>query len=310
MGPRFGFVVGWMNELERRGAVAQVIDTGARTALRWRRVLAATVLLAVIGYASVVAAMFGFQTELLYTPRDTGGLSLPGALAIKDSTRLAITTADGETIAGWYVAPTKPGQPVFLFLHGKGGSLERKTWRWKRIAEKGAGVLAISYRGYPGSTGTPSEGGLRLDARAAYDWLIAKGHRADDIVIHGLSLGSGVAVALAGGVRARALILEAPFTAVVDVAAERYPWVPVRLLMKDRFASIEAIGVVNTPVLIAHGDSDTVIPYAHAERLYARARQPKVLARMRGSDHSTLTRDGLYEKHIWPFLERVAAARR
>lgn len=308
--PRFGFVVGEMDDLEghSRALLMPLARTGK--GLRLRRVLAAAVLLVVIGYASVVAAMFGLQSELLYTPRDTGGLGSPGALAIKGSTRLAIATADGETIAGWYVAPSKSGQPVFLFLHGKGGSLERKTWRWKRIAEQGAGVLAISYRGYPGSTGTPSEGGLRLDARAAYDWLIAKGHRAEDIVIHGLSLGSGVAVALAVGVRARALILEAPYTAVVDVAAERYPWVPVRLLMRDRFASIEAIGVVNVPVLIAHGDRDTVIPYVHAERLYARARQPKVLARMVGSDHSTLTRDGLYERHIWPFLERGAAALR
>ena len=277
---------------------------------RWRRLLALAVLSCAMGYASVVAAMYGFQSGLVYTPRDTGGLGAPGALAIAGSQRVAIRTADGETIAGWYVAPAKSGQPVFLFLHGKGGSLERKTWRWKRIAEHGAGVLAISYRGYPGSTGTPSEAGLRLDARAAYDWLIANGHRPDDIVIHGLSLGSGVAVALARGVAARALILEAPYTAIVDVAAERFPWVPVRLLMKDRFASIETIAQVKMPILIAHGDRDTVIPYAHAERLHARARQPKVLARMAGSDHSTLTRDGLYEKHVWPFLEQGVAARR
>lgn len=281
---------------------------GAMKPRRVRRLLGASVLLAAVSYASVVAAMFGFQSDLLYTPRDTGGLGAPGALAITGSQRVAIRTKDGETIAGWYVAPD-PGKPVFLFLHGKGGSLERQTWRWKRIGDRGAGVLAISYRGYPGSTGTPSEAGLKLDARAAYDWLIANGHAPGQVVIHGLSLGSGVAVALAASVPARALILEAPFTAVVDVAAERYPWVPVHWLMRDQFLSRDVIGNVRMPVLIAHGDRDSVIPFAHAERLFARAADPKTLARMEGSEHATLTRDGLYEKHVWPFLLRTAAAR-
>lgn len=299
-----------MNEQGQRGGTAPQFNASARRPKNWRRALALAVLVATMGYASVVAAMYGFQAELVYTPRDTGGLAALGALAIAGSQRVAITTVDRETIAGWYVAPSKPGQPVFLFLHGKGGSLERMTWRWKRILERGAGVLAISYRGYPGSTGSPSEIGLKRDARAAYDWLIGKGHRPQEIVIHGLSLGSGVAVALAAKVAARALVLEAPYTAIVDVAAERFPWAPVRLLMKDRFVSIDVIGQVNMPVLIAHGDRDTVIPYAHAERLYARARQPKTLARMAGSDHSTLTRDGLYERHVWPFLAQHAAARR
>lgn len=266
------------------------------------RLLAAGLCFAgLIGYAGVAAAMYTMQRELLFDTRDTGDLRRPGTLAITGGRRVAIATADGERLAGWYLAP-QAGHPVFLFLHGKGGGLERKKWRWKRIAEHGAGVLAISYRGYPGSTGTPSEGGLMLDGRAAYDWLVAQGHAPQDIVLHGLSLGTGVAVKLATEVPARALILEAPYTAVVDIAAERFPWLPVSWLMHDQFLTRERIGGVKIPILMVHGTRDTVIPYEHVERLYKLAPVPKVLARMEGSDHATLTRDGIYEKHIWSFL--------
>ena len=259
---------------------------------------------AVVGYAGVAGAMYTLQRSLLYNVRDTGNLAMPGTLAIKGGVRVTVPTPDGERLAGWYLAP-QPGRPVFLFLHGKGGGLERKKWRWKRIREHGEGVLAISYRGYPGSTGAPSEQGLMTDGRAAYDWLIAKGHAPADIVLHGLSLGSGVAARLATQVRAKALVLEAPYTAIVDVAADRYPWLPVRQMMWDQFLTREVIGQVRVPLLIAHGTRDTVIPYAHGARLYELAPEPKALARMEGSDHLTLTRDGLYERHIWPFLARL-----
>jgi len=254
-----------------------------------------------VAYAGLAGSMYTMQRQLLFNTRDTVGLSEPGALAIAGSERVAIKTPDGETLAGWYLAP-QPDHAVFLFLHGKGGGLHRKKWRWKRIREHGEGVLVISFRGYPGSTGTPTEAGLLIDARTAYDWLLAKGYAPGDVVLHGLSLGSGVAVDLATKVPARALILEAPYTAVVDVAGERYPWLPIKWLMRDQFRSRDKIAKIKMPLLIAHGTADSVIPYAHAERLYALAPSPKVLARMEGSDHSTLTRDGLYEHHIWPFL--------
>lgn len=271
---------------------------------RLRLLLVALSVALVVGYAGVAGAMYTMQRDLLFNTRDTGNLAKPGTLAIKGGTRVTIPTVDGETLAGWYLAP-QAGQPVFLFLHGKGGGLERKKWRWKRIAEHGAGVLAISYRGYPGSSGKPSEAGLMIDGRAAYDWLLQRGHGPEDIVLHGLSLGTGVAVKLATEVPAKALILEAPYTAVVDIAAERFPWLPVSLLMQDQFLTRERIGQVKIPILMAHGTRDSVIPYAHVERLFALAPGGTVLARMDGSDHSTLTRDGLYEKHIWPFLARL-----
>jgi len=268
----------------------------------FRRVLIFAAVLVAASYCAAAASMFVLQRSLLYDTVDTGNLSVPGSLAIEGSTRVTIRTEDGEQLAGWYLPP-REGQPVFLFLHGKRGELERRSERWREIRDRGAGVLAFSYRGFPGSTGTPTEVGLGLDAEAAYQWLRDR-HPAQNIILHGFSLGTGVAVRLATKVKARALILEAPFTAIVDVAALRYPWLPVHLLMFDQFRSDDLIGGVHMPLLIAHGDRDTTVPFGHAERIYARANAPKTFVPMPGSDHNSLVRDGLYG-HVWRFLENT-----
>lgn len=213
-----------------------------------------------------------------------------------------IPTEDGETLVAWWLPP-QPGQPVFLFFDGNGGGPEIQGGRWRRMAERGVGFLAVYYRGYSGSTGSPSEQGLRLDARAGYDWLIARGYAPSDIVIHGFSLGSAVAVQLAAERPARALILEAPMTGVDDIAAEHGAGL-FAPLMRDSFRSRDYIGRVRMPVLIVHGGADSVIPVAHGERLYALASEPKQFLLMPGSDHATLARDGLYD-HIWTFLEHA-----
>lgn len=254
--------------------------------------VAAVLYLAVIGYLYVNQRTMLYTIKPVAETRDTGGLP------IRDVT---VRTPDGETLNAWF-EPPQPGQPVFLFFHGQGGTLDMGKWRYIRMHRQGVGYLAVAYRGYSGSTGKPTEQGLFTDGLAAYDWLRSQGHQPQDIVIHGHSLGTGIATHVAGKREARALILEAPFTATVDVASERYPYVPVSWLMKDQYLSRERIRDVHVPLLVIHGDRDSVVPFHHGERLFALANNPKTFARMAGSEHNTLTRDGAYEKHIWPFL--------
>lgn len=215
-----------------------------------------------------------------------------------------VPTEDGESLVAWYRAP-QPGQPIFLFFDGNGGRPQIWEGRWRRITESGAGFLAVYYRGYSGSTGAPSERGLHIDARAGYDWLIAHSYQPRDIVIHGFSLGSGVAVQLATDHPARALILEAPFTGVDDVAASHFSPL-ARYLIRDGFRSRDRIGDVHMPVLIVHGDADTVVPFEQGQRLFELANEPKQFVRMPGSDHATLVRDGIYP-HIAEFLAQHPA---
>jgi len=252
---------------------------------------AAFVWLAAVGY------LYINQRHYLYAAQPTLEAPAINGLAIQE---VHISTKDGETLQAWY-EPPKPDMPVILFFHGKGDALSLSKWRYIRMHKVDVGYLALSYRGFNGSTGTPTETGLLIDGLAAYDWLKARGFRDSDIVIHGHSLGSGIATYVATQRPARALILEAPFTATDDVVAARFPFLPASLLMKDKFLNRERIKDVHMPVLIAHGDRDSVVPFAEGARLFELANAPKIFVRMHGSEHNTLTRDGVYP-HYWKFL--------
>lgn len=262
----------------------------------WRKLALGVLTAALGGYVLALAILFFDQRNLLYHPTAAGAPANSAGLGIQ---KVRIDTADGEHLVGWWLPP-RADLPTFLFFNGNTAGLDGQGGRWKRLAKEGTGFLAIAYRGYDGSTGHPTEEGLHQDALAAYGWL-AQRVPPKDIVIHGFSLGTGVAVRLATEKPARALILEAPYTSTVDVAVRQAPWAPVRLLMLDRFPSKARIREVKMPILIVHGDADSVIPIAQGQELFSTAPQPKQFVRMRGSDHNTLTRDGLYD-HIWQFL--------
>jgi len=254
----------------------------------------------VVLYLVLVAVLYIEQDALEYPGAHPGAPSDPATFASAGVTDVRIKTPDGETLDGWY-APPRFGHMVILYFHGNDGTIGDSRWRYVRLLAEGVGFLAIDYRGFGQSTGHVSERGLLTDGVAAYDWLRAKGFQPNDIVIHGHSLGTGVAIYLATQRPARALILEAPFTAAVDVAAHNWWFVPVSLLMNDQYLSRDRIRDVHMSVLIAHGDADRVIPFQEGVDLYKLANAPKTFVRMHGSDHSTLTRDGVYTCY-WRFL--------
>lgn len=269
---------------------------------RWRRV----VLLAVAGiaaaYLTVIGAMFFMQRDLLYYPVAAGASPDPDGPSIQV---VQIVTADGERLVGWWL-PAQGDNPTILFFNGNAAGLAVQEGRWRRIADRGVGFLAIGYRGYDGSTGRPTEAGLHQDAAAAYAWLTGR-VQPSRIVVHGFSLGSGVAVRLASERAVRAVVLEAPYTSTVDVAAKAYPWAPVSLLMLDQYRSRDIIDRIDAPLLVIHGDADEVIPFEQGWALYRMAEAPKAFVRMVGSNHSTLTRDGGYD-FIWRFLDIPASS--
>jgi uncharacterized protein len=236
------------------------------------------------GYAGVVLLLYLLQRRLLFLP--TTERITPQAAGFAAAREVSLMTSDGERVLAWYVAP-QPGSPLVIYFHGNAEILGANVQRHRHLVADGTGLIALSYRGYGGSSGQPSEAGLHRDADAAYTFAAAQ-VRCDRIVLWGHSLGSGVAVRLAAKRAIAGLILEAPYTSAADIAAMRFWFVPVRLLMKDPFHSDQHIADVTAPVLVLHGARDDVIPLAVGERLYALIRAPKRFVRFAQGGHVDL----------------------
>ncbi len=256
------------------------------TVLKWILIILALI------YLGGVVALYFRQREMLF-PIPPVGRAAPAAAGLPEAEEHVLTTADGEKVIVWHV-PAKPGRPVVLFFHGNGDFLAGRVRRFKALTSDGTGLVALSFRGYAGSSGSPSEQGLLLDGEAAYAFTTAR-YEPDRIVAWGFSLGTGVAVAIAAEHPVRQLILEAPYTSTVELASSLLRIVPVSLLMRDQFHSDRRIGRVTAPLLIMHGDNDPAINISFGERLFALAHEPKQFVRLRGGGHDNLDDFGAVE---------------
>jgi fermentation-respiration switch protein FrsA (DUF1100 family) len=254
-------------------------------------------------YTFAVAALWGFQRELMYFP-DHGPRVPPSYYPMLDGVQeIALKTADGLDLAAWY-SPPPPGRPTVVLFHGNGASLRGERYRLKYFEDARMGALLVAYRGYSGNPGTPTEQGLYADARAALDWLQLQGVAGGSVVVYGQSLGSGVATKMAAERDVGAVILEAPYTSTVDVAAGRFPIVPVSWLMQDRFESLDRIGAITEPLLVMHGDRDGVIPQRLGRQLFDAANSPKEGFWPHGLGHGDLFDNGGFRTAV-EFIERT-----
>jgi len=248
-----------------------------------------------------------FEECLIFVPsRYPSGNWHPLGVQCED---VAFATEDGVRLHGWYCPVLHP-RGVFLMAHGNAGNITHRVDRimaWQRSLN--VSVFVFDYRGYGRSAGKPNERGVYNDARAAYRWLTTdQGIAPDDVVFFGESLGTAVVLQLALEVPPRALILESPFTSAVEVGQRAFPWLPVRWIMRNRFASIEKIGHYHGPLLIIHGTQDTVIPFAMGQTLFDRANEPKRFYAVAGADHNDVAMTGgrPYMQAIDDFLREVA----
>ena len=259
-----------------------------RLGKRTMTVMAAILVSLLCVYAGVLAMLYVTQRSLMYFPETIH--TTPAAAGLPQAEEVTLTTSDGEHIIAWHVPP-RDGKPVILYLHGNGGALRYRVERFTRLITDGIGIVAVEYRGYGGSSGSPSERGLIADAEAGYAFVAAR-YPAQQIVLWGESLGSGVAVALAAEKPVGRVILESPFTSAAAVAAKHYWYVPVRLLMTDQFRSDARIGKVTAPLLILHGVKDQTVPYAMGEHLFDIANKPKHIVRFLDGGHEDLDKNG------------------
>ncbi len=236
-----------------------------------------------------VALLWLFQRNLLYmAPRDPPGLPPPGYSAV------ILSTEDGLKLTAWY-RPAAAGRPTIVFYSAQGASLPASADWTASFAQAGMGLLLVSFRGFDGNPGSPTEEGLYRDGRAALVWLAARG--IDAPILMGLSLGTGTAAQMSYEAATRpaefpaashpkALVLFAPYRSVTEIAAARYPIAPVRLLIKDRFDTLSIIAGIHMPLLIAHGDADELIPFSEGKAVFERAPNPKQFLGLHGEGHN------------------------
>lgn len=250
-------------------------------------VIAGLFLLGAIAYVAVALLLFARQRSLLYKP-ETGKV-WPAGAGLPEMREVTLRTSDGLDLAAWYAPPATPDRLTVLYFHGNSGNRSWLTHKARPLIDAGYGVLLPDYRGYGDNPGTPSEGGLRLDALAAVRFLTdGEGIPLDRIVYHGESLGSGVAVWLAAQQEPRGLILEAAFTSIVAVGQRQYRWLPVRLAARDRFTSLRKIAEVRAPLLSLHGEQDRLVPVLQGRLLHKAHPGPKEMVTFPQARHADL----------------------
>lgn len=237
-------------------------------------------------YAGIAALMYAFQDRLLFLPsvpsRSVSATPADAGMAFE---AMRLTTPDGETLSAWWI-PYEGATRTLVHFHGNAGNIGDRVVLARLFRELRVNVMLFDYRGYGESTGRPSEEGTYADARAVWRHLTEERRLpAASIVLHGQSLGGAVAAELAAEVRPGALVLESTFTSVPELAGELYSWLPARHLARIRYDTRSRLAAIRCPVLVAHSRDDEIIPYAHGERLYAAAREPRRLLTLAG-DHN------------------------
>ena len=256
------------------------------------------------GYLGLLVLLYVAQRSLLYHP--TKVVPDPVRFGVPEMQTVHVPTADGLKLHCWWRPSAREDQATIVYFHGNAGHIGDRAFKARHFLNAGYGVLLVSYRYNADGGGRPSEAALYNDGRAAYRFVHAQGVSDDRIALYGESLGSGVATKVATEHPVGAVILEAPYTSIPDVAQKHYWYAPAKWLLRDRFESIGRIDRVNAPLLILHGEADALIPVAFAKKLFAAAMEPKEAHFLPGGGHADLYDFGA-DRIIIEFLNRKLA---
>ena len=229
------------------------------------------ILILILGYFIFLVLTYIFQRNLLYHPKVN---NYSGESLLINVEKIKIKTSDGINLISWYYKKNLNSKTL-LFLHGNAGSLENRINKLNHFANLKLNFLIVAWRGFSGNEGQPTEKGLYEDARSAINWLNSKGVMEKDIIIYGESLGTGVAVEVAQNRNFSGIILEAPFSSMIEAGKDKYPILPVKWLLKDKYESSNKIKNIKTPILIMHGKVDNIVPFKMGKKMYELANQPK-----------------------------------
>ena len=244
-------------------------------------------------YFSVIAFLYLYQRNLLYHPNEN---NYSGDKISVDIEKVKILTSDNIELLGWYHEKNLKNYKTLVYFHGNAGSLENRIHKLNDFQDMNINFLIVAWRGFSGNNGKPSEEGLYLDGISAINWLIERGVPEKNLVLYGESLGTGVATHLAQNKNYAGIILETPFTSMIDAAKKFYPYIPINFLLKDKFENYKKIKNINTPILVMHGEIDQIVPFSMGKKIYEMANEPK---------YSYFTK---YDDHMMEYDEKLVLA--
>lgn len=259
------------------------------------------VLYAAVIYFGLLAFLYIFQRSMIYLPDRT--VYSPEDAGVPEMSVVELSTNDGFTINAWYNPPTGPNLPTIAYFHGNAGNIANRGFIVRPYLDEGYGVLLLTYRGYSGNPGKPSEQGLYNDARAAMQFLSDEGISEQCIVLYGNSIGAAVAIQMATEYSVGAIVLQSPFSTLADVATIHYAFfLPFKGLIKDKYDSMSKVDRLHEPVFILHGKSDNIIPPELSRKLFEALPQPKEAEYIPGKGHNDLFKPSLVisfiKKHV------------
>ena len=227
--------------------------------------------LLILIYVVITVIVYFYQRKLLYHPFSP---QITGEGLVHNFETINFKTSDNFVLKGWFHLKNS-NKKTILFLHGNAGNLDNRIDKLNSLGSMDINFLIISWRGYSGNPGNPSEAGLYKDALSGIEWLNKKGISNDQIILYGESLGTAIATEVAQNKNFAGIILEAPFTSMVDMGQKIYPIFPVRFLLKDKYESKNKIKNIKSPILVLHGRKDKIVPFYMGEKIFEIANNPK-----------------------------------
>tara|TARA_B100001057_G_scaffold470506_1_gene531886 strand:+ start:47 stop:847 length:801 start_codon:yes stop_codon:yes gene_type:complete len=226
----------------------------------------------VVAYFVVLTFVYFYQRNLLYHPSEN---NYQNDKIQFNYDEIFIKVDKEIKLKSWLIKKDFKRYKTLVIFHGNAGHLSNRIYKLNELYKLDINILLISWRGFSGNKGSPTEQNLYEDAEAAIKWLKDQKVRNNQIILYGESLGSGVVVEIGKRNKYNSIILESPFTSIENSAKIYYPYLPVRLLLKDRYDSISKIKMIDYPVLIMHGKKDDVTPFSMGKELFEKANNPK-----------------------------------
>ena len=244
-------------------------------------------------YLIIVFYVYSKQRSLLYVPNID---NYDDEILTINANEVFIENSDGNKLRSIFYESPSATKNTLLMFHGNAGPIENRFYKLNKLSKYNQNILLISWRSYSGNDGSPTEAGLYDDAKSAIKWLQKKGYEREDIIIYGESLGTAISIEITQNKTFKGIILEAPFTSMVDAAKFHYPYLPVSLMLKDRYMSKDKIKNISTPLLLMHAKGDTIVPFWMGEKMYELANEPKINHFIDENEHLVTYDDELMKK--------------